>query len=101
MHVSLAVLALNVLLAPLILLTVVAVAALWIYLFAMQRRAIVIGEHLVITGTLQRLLWATFYAVVLCGAHMVFRPHSVSSKMNRVYDEMNLSGYSSVRLRVR
>lgn len=108
--VCLGVLALQVLMAPMIIFSAFTIAGLWAYLFAIHKKPLIAGDIvldatkkkllfagvacflLVITGTLERLLWTIIYSVLLCGLHMVFRPRSVSSKANRVYEEAKLNG---------
>lgn len=47
-----------------------------------------------LSGTLAELLWSIIIAVLLCGAHMLFRARSISSKMNRVQEEVKLNSAS-------
>jgi hypothetical protein len=113
--VCMAVLALQVLFAPRIVVTAIVLIGLWVYLFIVQKHTVVINESfalnartkpyvfglvafvvLALTGVLERLLWIVIYSVTLCGMHMVFRPRSISAKTNRVYEEMKLNGYASV-----
>jgi hypothetical protein len=107
---SLGVLALQILMAPMILFTAFTIVGLWTYLFVIHRTSLILGDIVldatkkkllfggitcllfVVTGTLERLLWTIIYSVLLCGLHMVFRPRSVSSKANRVYEEAKLNG---------
>lgn len=43
---------------------------------------------LALMGSLEQLLWASLYSVVLCALHMVLRPRSVTSKTNVAYEQM-------------
>ena len=45
-----------------------------------------------VMGSLEQLLWGAIYAIVLCGLHMLLRPRSVTSKTNRIYEEMLVRG---------
>ncbi len=108
----LGVLALQVLMAPMIIVSAITIAGLWAYLFVIHKNSITVGDIvldatkkkllfggcacflMVTTGTLERLLWTMIYSIFLCGSHMVFRPRSVSSKANRVYEEAKLNGIS-------
>ena len=106
----LGVLACQVLMAPMIVFSAFIIAGLWAYLFVIHKKPLILNDIvvdatkkkiffggfacllLVVTGILERLLWVIIYCVLLCGLHMVFRPRSVSSKANRVYEEAKLNG---------
>ncbi len=112
--VCMSVLVLQVLFAPMIIFSCLIIFAFCAYLLTVHSQPLVIGELsfdatgkkwlclgvsvaiLFITGTLEKLLWSLIYSSLLCGAHMLFRPRSVSSKANRMYEEMKLSGYGGV-----
>ncbi|KAJ1413456.1 hypothetical protein B484DRAFT_402022 [Ochromonadaceae sp. CCMP2298] len=49
-----------------------------------------------VCGILERLVWTVIYCVLLCGLHLVFRPRSVTSKSNKVYEELKLSGFGGI-----
>lgn len=102
---------LQVLWSPMIVLSSLAVLSIWTYLMTVYQKPLVVGEVtfdstgkqwlcaalslvvLFVTGTMEKLLWTALYCIFLCTAHMIFRPRNVSSKSNRVYEEMKLSGY--------
>lgn len=49
---------------------------------------------LALMGSLEQLLWASLYSIVLCALHMVLRPRSVTSKTNLAYEQMKVgSGF--------
>ena len=103
---------LQILLAPMIIFAVTLVAALCTYLLFILKKPLIVGDIvldekkkmtlcavfslvlLVLTGTLERLMWCILYCITLCGLHMLFRPRSVTSKSNKVYEELKLNGYS-------
>jgi hypothetical protein len=100
----------QILFSPIILLTAVAIFGMYTYLLQLHKGALKIGEVvldqngkrylflglsvfiLLVSGTAFKILWAILYSLLLCGAHMIFRPRSVSSKANKAYEEMKLSG---------
>lgn len=48
---------------------------------------------LVITGALTAITWTIIYCIAICGLHMLFRPRSITSKANKAYEEIKLSGW--------
>lgn len=108
--ICLGILCTQVLFTPMILISTVTIFGFYTFLMHLYKKPLVIGDFvfdetgkryivmgvsslvLFLSGTILSLLWALFYSVLLCVAHMVFRPRSVSSKSNRVYEEMKLSG---------
>lgn len=48
---------------------------------------------LMVMGSLTQLLWASIEAFLLCGLHMLLRPRSVTSKTNKLYEDMQIRGY--------
>lgn len=104
-----AVLCLQVLLAPVILLSLSIVAAVTIYLLVILKKPLTFGSISIndaikryfcgifavimtaTTGTLERLTWGSLYCVLICGLHMTFRPRSITAKVNKVYDEARLN----------
>lgn len=104
------VLVLQVLFAPMILVSVAVIFTMYAYLTQVHKGSFRIGDLvldntgkrymffilsiliLFISGTVYKMLWAIIYSIILCGAHMVFRPRNVQSKANRAYEEMKLSG---------
>lgn len=111
---SVGILLLQILLKPLIIMSSLVIAGLCYYLLVIHKKTLLVGEFiidvqgkqyicigisiliLVLSGTLERLLWTLIYCILVCGLHMVFRPRSVSSKANRMYEEVKLNGYASV-----
>lgn len=49
---------------------------------------------LTICNMLERLIWYSIYCIIICGLHMLTRPRSVTSKTNKVYQELKLNGFS-------
>ena len=97
---------------PLVLLSLICITLFSIYFLILVKKPIVIGDmtindkskiyisvigsilFLAISGALERLLWIIIYCVLVCALHMLFRPRSVTSKTNKVYEELKLSGFS-------
>ena len=52
-----------------------------------------------VMGSLEHLLWASILALVICSLHMLLRPRSVTSKTNKLYEEMlirNNGGFTTL-----
>jgi hypothetical protein len=45
-----------------------------------------------LSGVMVKLLWVAIYGVVLCSVHMLLRPRSVSSKTDKLYEDMKSTG---------
>jgi hypothetical protein len=98
--------------SPSMLLSLLFCASLAIYLLLIRKLPIVIGKFtfrnrdkslflisfsilfLALTGALVRLIWTFLMMFIICGAHMLFRPRSVTAKTNELYEELKLNGYS-------
>ena len=48
------------------------------------------------TGVLERLVWIIIYWIFTIGLHLIMRPRNMSSKANKVYEEMKLNGYTDM-----
>jgi hypothetical protein len=99
---------LRILLAPLLFLSIVCCAAASAAFILLYKQPIKMGDFevtpnvklalcggvsavfLALCGAVEHLLWGVIYSVLLCAAHMVFRPRSISSKSNKVYEEMKI-----------
>lgn len=110
--ICLGLLLLQIIFAPMIIFSTALVAAFCTYMLFIHKKPFYIGEIviddrakmticgvfsvllLVLTGTLEHLIWCVLYITVLCGGHMLFRPRSVSSKSNKVYEELKLNGFN-------
>lgn len=104
------ILVVQILFSPMIILSTAVIFCLYTYLTHVHKGAFRIGDFildgkgkqylffvlsaiiLLSSGTLFKLFWTVFYSIFLCGGHMILRPRSVSSKANRMYEEMKLSG---------
>lgn len=104
------ILVVQILFSPMIILSTAMIFCLYAYLTHVHKGSFQIGDFilnakgkqylffglsaviLISSGTLFKLFWTVFYSIFLCGGHMVMRPRSVSSKANRMYEEMKLSG---------
>lgn len=103
------ILALRILFAPFIIMSLILVAALFGYVRVFSKGPITIGElrldetkqmqitiatsliFLGLVGTLQALFWVILLCICVCSAHMLFRARSISSKLNRTQEEVKLS----------
>ena len=50
--------------------------------------------YLTLCGILERLIWYMIYCLLVCGLHMLSRPRSVTSKTNKVYEDLKMNGFS-------
>jgi len=108
------ILCLQILFSPIILLSFFLVFGVFAYLCHFHRSVLQIGDFkfdntgkqyiaigisafvLIVTGTITSLLWTLIYSLFLCGLHLLFRPRNISSKANKVYEEMKLNGNDTV-----
>lgn len=105
---------LQIIFAPLVLLSLILVLACALYMLVVThnsplvigdvtinvkgKRVITIGVSvifLILSGALEQLLWSSLYCIVVCTLHAIFRPRSVTSKTNKVYEELKINGFSS------
>ena len=108
-----AIFGIRIIFAPFMLLSLVCVGAFCFYFLAVLNKPIVINENitlttvhkqavcalvsalfLVLSGSLEKLLWTMLYCLLIIVSHMLFRPRSVTSKTGKLYDELKLSGFS-------
>ena len=99
------ILILQILFAPLVLLSLLVCFILTIYLLiVMKGKSIVIGEVIInekgkklvalvlsgvlllISGAVGQIWWGFMYGIALCGIHAFLRPRNVSSKTNKLYE---------------
>lgn len=110
----LGILILQILFSPIILLSFLLVFGVITYLCHYHKTTLKVGDYkidamgkqylalgisiliLIITGTITSLMWTLVYGLILCGLHVVFRPRNVSSKANKVYEEMKLNGVDNI-----
>lgn len=103
---------LQILFNPFVLLALICVVSFCIYLLVLVKKPILIGDFtiqgtgkfylcavvsvlfLAISGAMEQILWICIYCLLVCVLHMVFRPRSVTSKTNKVYEELKLNGFS-------
>lgn len=107
--ISCGIFALRILFAPVLFLCIVLCATVSSYLILVLKGPILIGElklddkmrsiicaigsfiFLGLCGALEHLLWGLILSVFVCITHMLFRPRSISSKANKVYEEVRLT----------
>ena len=94
---------LRIVFAPFMLLSLLCVGLFCFYVLAVLTKPIVINDDLTLTlmhkqaacavvsivflvlsGSLEKLLWTLLYCLVIIASHMVFRPRSVTSKTGKV-----------------
>lgn len=101
-------------LSPMILFSVPITAILCFYILVVHKTPVVIGEYVVndqvkrvacaiftlcflsITAVLERLIWTALYSLFVCSLHLILRPRSVTSKVNKAYEDtkLNMTGLS-------
>lgn len=105
--------ALQLLFHPFVLLSLVLIIAASAYSLLIVTKPIIISKDIVInkqvkqiltavlsfiflglTGALEKILWGLIYCFILCLAHLCFRPRSVTSKANKLSEEMKLAGFT-------
>lgn len=104
----------RIILSPLTLFSIILTVAVVGYITVMVKTPLIMGETVIdqqkknwacvalsviilgLSGTIAEMFWSIFIAVAVCLAHMLFRARSISSKMNKVQEEVKLnSGHSS------
>jgi hypothetical protein len=108
--VCLVIIILQMIFSPYLILVLLLVTAFNGYALFIYKKPLIIGEYtfndttklyacvgisaifLVISGALEQLLWTVIYCSLSCLIHMVFRPRSVTSKTNKLYEELRISG---------
>eukprot|EP01041_Mallomonas_annulata_P006355 gene6355-12853_t len=103
---------LRVIFTPILFLTLTLCISFSTYLILIHKRPIIIGDFkidgnkkvllasvvsfllMILTGALAEILWGLIYSILVCGLHMALRPRSVTSKANKLYDELKLTGFT-------
>jgi hypothetical protein len=104
---------LQIIFAPFVFFSIIFVTAFCIYMLVITHNVpIVIGEtsidnkgkkyitmlasivFLGLSGAIEKLLWSTLYCILIISIHALFRPRSVTSKTNKLYEELKLNGFS-------
>jgi hypothetical protein len=98
--------------SPTLLLSLVLVFSFCTYFLIIHKKSIIIGDLqidatgkqicclvlsivlLAVTGTLERLIWTILYCLTICLLHMIFRPRSVTSKSDKLYEELKMNGFT-------
>jgi hypothetical protein len=101
----------QIILSPIIIFTSVCITFFYIILFTFVKNNFRIGDMivtskikkyvflissallLVLSGSLTRIAWMLVSCIVVCGSHMLFRPRNMTSKANKVYEDMKMNGY--------
>lgn len=104
---------LQVFLSPMLIVAVPLAVTFCCYILIVHKKTIKIGDIVItdshkqtacaifclfffaITGILERLVWIIIYCIFTIGLHLILRPRNISSKANRVYEEMKLNGYTN------
>jgi hypothetical protein len=102
----------RIILSPLTLFSILLTVTLIGYIMLMVKVPLMLGETIIdsqkrnwacvalafvilgLSGTLAELFWSIFISVTLNLAHMLFRARSISSKMNKVQEEVKLNAHS-------
>lgn len=111
--ISAIVMAIQLLVCPFEILSLALILLFDIFMISVMKRPITIGDItiseqqkriavgiisaliLILSGALAAITWTIIYCVGINGLHMVFRPRSVTSKANKMYEEIKLSGYNN------
>lgn len=100
----------QILFAPMLIVAVPLAVILCLYILVVHKRPIKIASTTInqqgkatacaifclfffaISGILERLIWIVIYCIFTCGLHVLLRPRTLTSKANKVYEEMKLNG---------
>lgn len=99
--------------SPFIFISILFVIAFCIYMLIITHNVpIVIGENVAdnkskkyitiiaslvflgLSGAIEKLLFSSIYCIIIVSIHALFRPRSVTSKTNKLYEELKLNGFS-------
>ena len=110
--ISIVILSFQILLVPVLLLSLILVLSIFGYFFFIQKKAIKLGQIIINntgkslictfisilllaeTKTLEHLIWCFMYCVIICTIHMIFRPRSVTAKTDKLYEELKMNGFN-------
>jgi hypothetical protein len=102
---------LQIVLSPVIIFSALLIAMLYVGLFTLLKNNVRFGDFivslkmkqyffcgvtflvLIFSGALARIAWFLLSCGFVVGGHMLFRPRNMTSKANKVYEEMKLNGY--------
>jgi hypothetical protein len=102
---------LRIVFSPILLITLVICAGVAYYSFVVHSGPFRVGEVLldqkmksyitggvclvllILTGSLEALLWGLLSSLLLCGLHAFFRPRNIASRANHAYEEMKMSWF--------
>jgi hypothetical protein len=102
----------QILLSPIFLLSLILVVTLFGYFFFVQKKSIrigeaVINEHgklvicsivslvlLIITRTLEYLIWDVLFCFIICSVHALFRPRSITAKDDHLSEQLKMNGFN-------
>ena len=102
----------QILLSPIFLLSLILVVTLFGYFFFVQKKTMrigdaVINEHgkliicsmfslilLVITRTLEYLIWDVLFCFIICSVHALFRPRSITAKDDHLSEQLKMNGFN-------
>eukprot|EP01035_Chromulina_nebulosa_P022327 gene22327-28914_t len=102
----------QILLSPIFLLSLILVVTLFGYFFFVQKKSMrigdaVINEHgkliicsvvslilLVITRTLEYLIWDLLFCFIICSVHALFRPRSITAKDDHLSEQLKMNGFN-------
>jgi hypothetical protein len=104
------IIALQIIFAPVVFLVLVLCTVFSCYLLLIRKNPIVVGDTeitgpmkmyvccgftflvMALSGVMVKLVWVTIYSGVLCLFHMLLRPRSVSSKTDKIYEDLKPTG---------
>lgn len=109
LFIAVVVLLIRIIFSPLLMITLCLCVAVWYYSFVIHDRPFVAGDvHiegskkaigcgivsfilLALTGSITTLMWTLVIIFLVVGLHALFRPRSISSRTNHVYEEAKYS----------
>lgn len=109
LFIAIVILLLRLIFSPLLLISLGICGGLWYYAFVVHDRPFVFGEFVVegrmkatacglitfiflaLTGSLESIVWSLLITIIIVGLHALFRPRSISSRANYVYEDAKYS----------
>lgn len=109
LFIAIVVLLIRIIFSPLLFITLLLCAGLWYYAFVIHDQAFVAGDLVIdgskkavasgvltfillaLTGSITTLMWSFVIILLINGLHALFRPRSIASRTNYVYEDAKYS----------
>ena len=101
----------QIVISPVFFLSLTLVISIFTYFFFVQKRSIKIGDTtinertkliicgvtsfilMVLTRTLEYLIWDCLFCLIICSLHALFRPRSITAKDDQLSEQLKMNGF--------